>query len=147
MTSHPGHGSTFHVYLPNVTESVSAVAEQPSASAGTGSETVLVVEDEAAVREFTAKVLRQLGYQVLTASGGEQAIRVSDSHSTEIKVLITDVIMPGMSGRQVAEELRRRRNGIKVLFLSGYTEDVVCVGYCVGPIILATKLREILDRP
>jgi CheY-like chemotaxis protein len=158
VTSQPGRGSTFHVYLPVVMESLSSASEQPSAGAGIGTETVLVVEDETAVRDFTAKVLRQLGYQVLTASGGEQAIRVSDSHSAEISALITDVIMPGMSGRQVAEELKRRRTGIKVLFLSGYTEDVIAEHGVLEPGVdflakpfhledLGRKLREVLDRP
>jgi CheY-like chemotaxis protein len=136
---------------------LSATPEQPSAGAGAGFETVLVVEDEAAVREFTAKVLRQLGYQVLTASGGDEAIRVSDAHSAGIAALITDVIMPGMSGRQVADELKRRRTGIKVLFVSGYTEDMIAdhgmleagVDFLAKPFHLedlARKLREVLDR-
>jgi len=157
VTSQPGHGSTFHLYFPTVVESLSAAPEQPSAGAGPGFETVLVVEDETAVREFTAKVLRQLGYQVLTASGGEEAIRVGDAHSAEIAALITDVIMPGMSGRQVADELKRRRTGIKVLFLSGYAEDVIAEHGVLEPGVdflakpfrqedLARKLREVLDR-
>ncbi|MGO9895810.1 MAG: PAS domain S-box protein [Bryobacteraceae bacterium] len=157
VTSQPGHGSTFHLYFPTVVESLSATPEQPSAGAGAGFETVLVVEDEAAVREFTAKVLRQLGYQVLTASGGDEAIRVSDAHSAGIAALITDVIMPGMSGRQVADELKRRRTGIKVLFVSGYTEDMIAdhgmleagVDFLAKPFHLedlARKLREVLDR-
>ena len=157
VSSQPGRGSTFHVYLPIVTESLSEAAERPSAGAGAGSETLLVVEDEDAVREFTAKVLRQLGYEVLTASGGEQAIRISDSHSAEIAAVITDVIMPGMSGRQVADELKRRRPGIKVLFLSGYTEDVIAEHGVLEPGVdflakpfhledLAKKLREVLER-
>ncbi|MGP8246017.1 MAG: PAS domain S-box protein [Bryobacteraceae bacterium] len=157
VTSQPGHGSTFHVYFPTVTESLSAASERPPAGAGAGFETVLVVEDEASVREFTAKILRELGYQVLTASGGDEAIRVSDAYSPEIAALITDVIMPGMSGRQVADELKGRRSGIKVLFVSGYTGDVIAehgvletgVDFLAKPFHLedlARKLREVLDR-
>jgi PAS domain S-box-containing protein len=157
VTSELGRGSTFHLYFPTVTESPGAAAELPAAAAGAGSETVLVVEDEAAVREFTARVLGQLGYEVLTAPGGEQALQISDTHAGEIAALVTDVIMPGMSGRQVADELKSRRSGIRVLFLSGYTEDVIAEHGVLKPGVdflpkpfqvddLARKLREILDR-
>jgi CheY-like chemotaxis protein len=158
VTSQPGNGSTFHLYFPTVMEPATETPPQPSPAPGPGFETVLVVEDEAAVREFTAKVLRQLGYRVLTASGGDEAIRTSDAHSAEIAALVTDVIMPGMSGRQVADELLRRRPGIKVLFLSGYTGDMIAehnvhetgVDFLAKPFRLedlAIRLREILDRP
>jgi DNA-binding response OmpR family regulator len=139
-------------------EPASETPERLSAAAGPGFETVMVVEDDAAVREFTARVLRQLGYQVLTASGGDEAIRISDAHPGEIAALVTDVIMPGISGRVVADELIRRRPGIKVLFLSGYTGDVIAdhnvletgVDFLAKPFRLedlAIKLREVLDRP
>jgi two-component system, cell cycle sensor histidine kinase and response regulator CckA len=119
-----GRGTTFKVYLPSA--GLEAVAERAAAKPlRSGTETVLVVEDDDAVRAVTRLTLQVLGYTVLEARGGEDALRACDAHPAAIDLLITDVVMPGMSGRQVAEAVAQRRPGVKVLFCSGYTDDAV----------------------
>ncbi|HEY8483430.1 MAG TPA: response regulator, partial [Longimicrobiales bacterium] len=123
--SEPGQGTTFEVYLPRV----EAVAEEPETprphpephAAPGGSEVVLVVEDEDAVRTLIRKVLEQKGYTVLEARDGQEAIRLSEGHDGPIDLAISDMIMPGMGGRELAARLRSARPGLKVLFISGYT--------------------------
>ena len=154
--SEPGRGTTFKLYFPKVAEPetavVEAAGEQPK---GDLSETILVVEDEKAVRELTVKMLRKLGYSILTAGGATEAIEVSEAHAGPITLLLTDVVMPDMSGRQLASELIRSRPEMKVLFLSGYTEDAIVhhgvldpgVNFLPKPFsreVLARKLREVL---
>ena len=120
-----------------------------------GSETILVVEDEKAVRELTVHMLQQLGYVILTASSGAEALEAGQNHQGPIHLLLTDVVMPAMSGRQLADRLLERRPGTKVLFLSGYTENTVVhhgvldagVNFLPKPFsreTLARKLREVL---
>jgi CheY-like chemotaxis protein len=122
-----------------------------------GTETVLVVEDEQAVRDLTVKMMRQLGYNVLAAAGGDEAIEISRSHTGQISLLLTDVVMPGMSGRQVADALLPARPGLRVLYLSGYTENTVIhhgvleqgVSFLPKPFsreVLAKKVREVLSN-
>ncbi len=156
--SEPGKGTTFKLYFPRVAEAVSeegtAGPEQPTTSVG---ETILVVEDEKAVRELTVRILQQLGYRVLTASGGDEALKISHAHTGRIALLLTDVVMPGMSGRQLADALTITRPDIKVLYLSGYTENTVVhhgvlnagVEFLPKPFsreVLAKKLRELLGK-
>jgi CheY-like chemotaxis protein len=116
-----------------------------------------VVEDEKAVRDLTVKIMRQLGYHVLAAASGAEAIEVSRSHTGHIALLLTDVVMPNMSGRQLADVLIPSRPGLKVLYLSGYTENTVVhhgvldegVDFLPKPFsreVLAKKIREILDE-
>jgi len=124
--SEPNQGATLKMYFPRITEAAGAIAEEesapPPAEAG---ETILVVEDEKAVRELTVRILGKLGYRVLVASGGEEAIAISQSYADEISLLLTDVVMPNMSGRQVADKLLATRPGLKILYLSGYTDTTV----------------------
>jgi two-component system, cell cycle sensor histidine kinase and response regulator CckA len=154
-----GRGSTFKLYFPRVSEPVSDEPDGRGASAPPVGlmETILLVEDERAVRELTFKMLQQLGYTVLTAENGDEALRVSAAHPGEISLLLTDVVMPGMSGRQLADALSLERQAIRVLFLSGYTENTVVhhgvldsgVDFLPKPFsreVLAKKLREILSR-
>ena len=157
--SEPGHGSTFKLYFPMVSDPVIEGAESENGEAlnTAAQETILLVEDEQAVRELTLRMLQQLGYSILTAEGGEDALRVSKGYEGEISLLLTDVVMPGMSGRQLADALILLRPGLKVLFLSGYTENAVVhhgvldagVDFLPKPFsreVLGKKLREILSR-
>ncbi len=124
--SEPGRGSTFKVYIPRSTEAVTAPAPaEHHGPAPTGSETILLVEDEAMLREAVARSLREHGYRVLSAASGEEALDVARLHAEPIDLLVTDVVLPVMGGRQVADLLRASHAGLKVLFVSGYTEDAV----------------------
>jgi CheY-like chemotaxis protein len=119
---------------------------------------VLVVEDESAVRSFTSMVLKRNGYNVLETANGEEALSVSRGHAGEIKLLVTDMVMPGMSGRQVAEALEQQRPAMRVLYLSGYTENAIVQRGTLGtdlPFLqkpytmqgLLRKVRQLLDQP
>jgi len=125
--SEPGQGTTFKLYFPRVH---STTGESPEDGASSEDEsgpsaTLLLVEDEQSVRDLTVKMLQRLGYRVLVAAGGAEAIEISRSYAGTIALLVTDVVMPGMSGRQVADALQAARPDLKVLYLSGYTEDTV----------------------
>jgi len=156
--SEPGQGTTFKLYFPRVTDPVAGGDlrdnEPPRPRGG---ETVLLVEDEAQVRELTARMLGNFGYKVLTAASGEDAIRIGHNHAGTISLLISDVVMPGMSGKQVADAMVDLRPGIKVLFLSGYTENTVVhhgvldarVQFLAKPFTreaLSQKVHEVLTR-
>ena len=121
-----GRGTTFRIYLPRVedaAEPLGSVRSSPSASGG--SETVLLVEDEESVRQLVRETLEAKGYTVLEAAHGEAALRIASAHHGSIDMLITDVVMPGMSGRDLAKHLCAAHPRTKVLFLSGYTEDAI----------------------
>jgi two-component system, cell cycle sensor histidine kinase and response regulator CckA len=153
-----GKGSTFKLYFPRISGAAAeSENEDPAAPARTGSETILVVEDEQGVRDLTAKMLKRLGYTVLIAASGPEAIQKSREHQGEIALLLTDVIMPSMSGTELAEELRRSRPEIKIVYVSGYTENTVWrhgvldpgVNFLAKPFsreALAKKLRETLGQ-
>ena len=149
-----GIGTTFKILLPGVAAAAPASVAVPLAPKGT--ETVLLVEDEAGVRRFGRLALETQGYTVLEAAGGEEALRVAASHAGPIHLLVTDVVMPKMGGRAVAEALRARHAGLKVLYVSGYADDAVVRHGIVDatdaflqkpftPLTLARKVREILD--
>jgi len=126
VTSEPGRGTTFHLYF----KAVSAPADAPSLSplgepGRGGGETVLVAEDEEAVRELLVEILRSQGYTVIATGDGEEALREFELHRGEIALVILDVVMPKIGGRQVYETLRRREPGLKFLFISGYDADGV----------------------
>jgi PAS domain S-box-containing protein len=124
--SEPGLGTSFKIYLPRVEQSAPTGKSLPSLRpAPRGTETLLLVEDEDAVRALTRFTLQKLGYTVLEASDGEQAIQVATNHREEIHLLVTDVVMPGMGGRILAERLLSLHPEMKVLYLSGYTDDAV----------------------
>ncbi len=120
--SEPGQGTTFKILLPRVKESVQAEIENSGQSTWTASETVLLVEDETSLRELTAGLLSKLGYTVLEASNGVEALSVAREYQGTIDLLLTDVVMPGMSGPQLADEFHSIFPGTKVLCMSGYTE-------------------------
>ena len=154
-----GTGTTFKLYFPKVEEPVSQVSSDGSERAKVAAtETILLVEDEKAVRDLTCRILQKLGYQVLTAASGEAAIEIGRSYAGQVALLLTDVVMPNMSGRQVADALLQIRPGLRVLFLSGYTENTVVhhgvldstVDFLPKPFsreVLGQKIREILTRP
>jgi PAS domain S-box-containing protein len=122
----PGIGTTFKLYFPRVGGSAWEAPPQRAAAAPVRKgETVLVVEDEDAVRRVTCRVLRNRGYLVLEAAGGDQALRIASEHAGRIGVLVTDVVMPRMSGRELAVRLAEVRPEMKVLFVSGYTPDAI----------------------
>jgi len=155
--SEPGEGSSFKVYLPRVDgQAASSVAEVPVARETRGTETVLLVDDDDQVRAVARGILRRLGYVVLEASNGGEALLIAEQHPAKIHLLLTDVVLPRMSGRQIAERIAGMRPGIEVLFMSGYTDDAVLqhgilesgVAYLQKPLTpssLGRKVRQVLD--
>ena len=124
--SEPGHGATFKVYLPLVSSPVTSAPPSRSSDAlPRGSETVLLVEDDAGVRHLVCEVLKSQGYRVLDAADPEEALRLAETHEGTIDLLISDVVLPGESGPRMASRLRALRPGLAVLFVSGYTDEAV----------------------
>ena len=155
--SEPGCGTTFRIYLPRVADPADSprVDKHAQAAAG-GSETVLLVEDEESVRELVRETLKTRGYTVIEASDGIAGMRVSEEYQGNIEILITDVVMPGMSGRELAKRVAAARPNIRVLYLSGYTEDAIMhqgvfeagTAFLQKPFtlqVLARKVREVLQ--
>lgn len=153
-----GKGSSFKVYLPVVKESV-ASGDQKNSNGDSfkGQETVLLVEDEEMVRNLTREILEMNGYRVLTASDGEEACRVCDNYDQEIHLMVTDVVMPQMSGRELTERVSKRRPEMAVLFMSGYTDDAIVRHGVLDngmpflqkpftPDSFARKVRELLEQ-
>jgi PAS domain S-box-containing protein len=157
--SEPGHGSCFKVYLPRAEAPADAAAPAEDVKAPRGGvESILLVEDEADLRDLALEILQMRGYEVLVAGDPLEAERVADAHGGPINLLLTDVIMPHMSGRQLAERLVERRPTMRVLYTSGYTDDALAHHGVLGPEIfflqkpyspagLALKVREVLDTP
>jgi CheY-like chemotaxis protein len=126
VDSAPGRGTRFTVTLPRLEERVLPDGAEASAPGGArGSETVLLVEDEPSVRAVAREALETHGYRVIEAQHGAEALAVACAHPGALELLITDMVMPQMGGRELAERLRRLRPGIRVLFMSGYTDDVI----------------------
>jgi two-component system, cell cycle sensor histidine kinase and response regulator CckA len=152
VESGPGAGSTFTIYWPRVDTSVEVVTTAaPSESASHGKETILLVEDEVIVRDLVRSVLQATGYVVLEAANGEQALQLTDEHHGPIHLLLADVVLPGLSGLEVAERLSAVRQGLHVLYMSGYGQDTierygVPVGECMflqKPFTPTTLLRQV----
>jgi len=155
--SEPGQGTTFKIYLPRVAETAAAAAPRAAEPASLrGSETILLVEDDETVRGLTRRLLVARGHTVVLASQGEEALQLAQRHAGRIHLLVTDVVMPGMSGRELADRMQALLPGIKVLFLSGYTDDAIVrhgvlepgVAFLQKPFAadaLARKVREVLD--
>jgi CheY-like chemotaxis protein len=135
-----GKGTTFTVYLPQADQTVDGPSAQARpANVQQGSETLLVVEDEAAFRELLRDGLQAKGYHVLVAENGVEALRVAEEYSGPIRVLVTDVIMPQMSGPELARTLRKIRPNTDVLYMSGYTDDKVSDASSSGDLTLMHK--------
>ena len=118
-----GHGATFQVYFPRVMDE--GAEEHPPAQSLAGTETVLVVEDDPVVRRLTESVLEGRGYRVLTAGNGPEALQTLKRHKDSISLLLTDVVMPQMSGRELADRLASQRPGTRIVFMSGHAEDAI----------------------
>jgi PAS domain S-box-containing protein len=156
--SEPGHGTTIKIYLPRFfgPAETSQRPVKQSVPRGSSSEVILLVEDDERVRELAVQMIRDLGYGVIEASGGIEGLRALDEHP-EVSLLFTDVVMPGMNGRELADEAKRRRPDLKVLFTTGYTRNAVVHNGVLDPGVnllqkpatleqIATKIRSILDR-
>jgi two-component system cell cycle sensor histidine kinase/response regulator CckA len=153
--SESGHGTTFKIYLPLSGGAVAAPKPPPAAAAG-GAETVLVVEDDPSVRSIVSTMLEARGYDVLTAEGGDEAFATVQQCDGNIALVLSDLIMRGLNGRQTVEGLRRLHPDAKVLYMSGYTDDTVIRSGPLEPGMafiqkpfsgeeLAGRVRELLD--
>jgi PAS domain S-box-containing protein len=159
VDSAPGLGTTFRIYLPRVEQEAASAGEaQPPAEVRGGTETILLVEDEESVRSLARHVLQQKGYTVLEAGDAVGAQRLGTEHGAAIDLLLTDVVMPGPGGPAVADFIRSRHPGIKVLFMSGFTEsamvrhdlqsgEIECLLKPFTPADLAQMVRQVLDQP
>ena len=158
VDSEVGEGSSFSVYFPRFTQSGEERRPVVKAQAvPTGSETILLVEDDANVRSLAMRVLARCGYKVLVAAGGVEALAIASDPMTLIDVVITDVVMPGMNGREIIEKIVESRPGVGSLLMSGYTDDDVLrrgvlhgeTAFLQKPFTgeqLARKVRAVLDR-
>jgi len=156
VESEVGQGTSFQICLPQVTEVAGTVQSPPTVVSSSGTETILLVEDNAGLRKVATRFLEPAGYTVLAAATGEEALRLLASHEAPVHLLLSDVVMPGMSGRELAERLVRTRPTLKVLYMSGYTSDTIVqrgvldaqVPFLSKPFTaeaLRNKVREVLD--
>jgi CheY-like chemotaxis protein len=157
--SQVGHGTTFDVYLPRINpESAHLPAAEQPAPMRRGTETVLLVEDEPSVRDLIRDQLTKAGYQVIDATNGVEACLVATQQSGHLDLLLTDVVMPGMNGHELAQHLSVIKPNLRVLFMSGYLDDIsLSAGLDAHrtaflqkpftPDVLTQTVRELLDRP
>ena len=154
--SEPGQGTTFKTYLPAVEGKTVQVQKEQASADLTGSETILIVEDDDALRNLGRKILELQGYKILEAENGIEALKVSEEHGGQIHLMITDVVMPKMGGRELEERLRPLRPKMKVVYMSGYTDETIVNHGVLKPGIeflqkplrsesLKRKVREVLD--
>ncbi len=155
--SEAGVGSTFRVYLPVAEGPVSGPPRPAPAEIG-GSERLLVVEDDAALRDVATRILARLGYRVVTVGSAEEALTLLEREELELDLVVTDVVLPGRNGRELAEALAERRPGLRVLFVTGYSGDVILQHRLLAQDVtslqkpytaesLGRKVREVLDTP
>ena len=163
MESAPESGTTFHIYIPYYEATVPEKdpGEERDKNKDTllpGSETILLVEDEDSLRHLGERLLHMSGYTVISAANGKEALEVMEHHGKMVDLLMTDVVMPGMSGRELATELANRKLIRRTLFMSGYTDDAIIKHGVLEPGLafiykpftveaLSRKLREVLDGP
>ena len=156
--SEPGQGTCVKIYFPSVHETwVEEPADESAENARPGSETILLVEDEEAVRKLVCRTLERQGYRLLVASGGADAVRLAEEHHGPIHLLISDMVMPVMNGRETAEQIKGLRPDLQVLYVSGYTETGITRSGGLSanerflqkpftPMTLLRRVRELLDR-
>lgn len=161
VDSEPGKGTTFEVQFPRIDQPAKSLVkkeEEEAVGMPGGSETILLVEDEDQVRRATVEVLNVLGYQVFEAANGAQAIQIAQILNKRLDLLLTDVVMPRMNGREVADKVKTHHPETITLFMSGYNDDIISndgaleenvhfLSKPFTPLILANKLREIFDNP
>jgi CheY-like chemotaxis protein len=159
VDSELGKGASFQIFLPRVDEPVTATAENPpSESLLTGTETVLLVEDAEPLRKLAQSFLAEHGFQVLSAANGEEAIQLAKTCQRPIHLLLTDVVMPGMNGRALAEQLLPMQPQVRILYMSGYTDSFIAGHGVLEPgthllhkpfteQALLRKVRQVLDLP
>jgi CheY-like chemotaxis protein len=157
VESKPGKGASFSIYLPRAKQQEQSAAHSPAVeSAPSGVECILLVEDEPALRGLGQLILEECGYTVLKAANAEEALEVCGNHPSPLQLLVTDVVLPGLNGRQLAEQLLELYPQLKVLYVSGYMDDDVVrrgiaqqgVAFLQKPysrIALTQKVREVLD--
>jgi CheY-like chemotaxis protein len=157
--SEPGKGTTFRIYFPAHLNDAYVKEHKETLGAGLrGSETILLVEDEISVRELAKGILKEYGYSVLEAGNGEEAIEIARKLKGKIHLLLTDVIMPRMSGKDLALQILEESPGIKVVYMSGYTNNVVAhhgileketefLQKPFSPLELLRKVRQVLNKP
>jgi CheY-like chemotaxis protein len=156
VETEPGQGTTFKLYFPQVPELAAAVPPPAPTEMPKGTETVLLVEDDPTLRTLTRHILRGCGYTLLEASDGPDAVRVAEDHAGPIHLLLTDLVMPHLGGRQVAERVVAIKPGVKVLYCSGDAEDTAVrhgmlekgtafIQKPYFPAQLARKVRDLLD--
>jgi CheY-like chemotaxis protein len=158
LDSGPGRGSTLRVFLPRAADEPSLpISRGSAASPARGRETLLLVEDEPLILRMAKRVLSELGYTVLSASDGLEALQVLERHAGDVQLLITDVVMPKMSGRELASRVTALRPEIKVLYSSGYAADEIGedgviedgINFLAKPYVpsrLADAVRDVLDK-
>jgi CheY-like chemotaxis protein len=155
--SEVGKGTIFKIYLPRVEEAEKPVKDSRLMDLPGGAETVLLVEDEDTVRNLCSRILGDLGYRVMQARSGAEAVAAAVGGADRIDLLLTDVVMPGMSGKELATQLVLHHPGMKVLFMSGYTDNAIVhhgvldegvsfIGKPYTPSALARKVREVLEK-
>lgn len=158
LDTKPGAGTTFRIYLPSAEPAESPAAARPAAESPTGTEAILVVEDDAAVRQFICTILQDAGYRVSTARHGNHALEICQQYRDRFGLVVTDLVMPHMSGPALMEKLRSLTPGVKTLYTSGYTDDAVARHGDVDPTIpfirkpfspetFLQKVRDALDAP
>jgi CheY-like chemotaxis protein len=155
--SEPGKGTTFKIYLPRAEGEITPTATETALEQEfRGSETVLVAEDEVAVRALAGRILQDRGYNVIEAADGIEALCMAQEYGGEIHLILTDVVMPGMSGKELVSKIEAVRPGIKALYISGYTDDAIvrhgvldpAVAFLQKPFTIdgfARKVREVID--
>jgi CheY-like chemotaxis protein len=155
--SEPGKGTTFKIYLPLAESGVQHKEKDEVTSVSSGNETILLIEDDQAVRRSIKALLEEFGYKVIEAADGDQAITLFRKNKDFLQLVISDVIMPRQSGKEVYDELKKLRPDIKVLFISGYSADILTkkgiageginfISKPINPEVFFRKIREVLDK-
>jgi CheY-like chemotaxis protein len=153
--SEVGKGTTFKIYLPRAAEAGQSGTSTPSRNRKIGAETILLVEDDEEVRQVASRILRRNGYRVLEAENGADALRVCETESDPVDLIVTDIVMPEMGGAELAKKIRETQPDARILFTSGYTEDSALrqsflepgeafIEKPFTPALLARKTRELL---